>query len=268
MLHSSKAPLTCAVYTLALTLTLLTHAPPAYAQTLVNPVSEAAYVRHMNKFYVAGGGLIREVKNKFYTIPDRVPGDGQFATLDLSNPWPASAPLWTKLSTAPKAMDYPVAMNANGTKLIAFQGGQNVTDTFAQIYDCLSDTWKPSSIRVPKPDRLGLRAVLDPRSNTVYMAGGYEDNDNLDQMYVYHWDTDQLTKEAMPVAVTRTYYYKAVWWSTKSSILFFGGYTLPGPMFVRPEINVYNPDAKSWSVLVRFFYMKKLVDYFSFSLNV
>ncbi|KAG0282474.1 hypothetical protein BGZ96_000434 [Linnemannia gamsii] len=248
MLHSSKASFTGAVITLALSLTLLTHTPPAHAQERINSASGAAYVRHENQFYVAGGGQIREIKDRnHYTEPQPIPGDGQFATLDLSQPWNASAPLWKKLSPAPKRMDFPVAMNADGTKLIAFQAGMNATETFALIYDCPSNTWKPSSIRVPRPDRAGLRAVLDPRKNMVYIAGGYENNDDLDQMYVYHWDTDQLTKKPMPMsAVAKTNQYKAVWWSTKSSILYFGGYYVPGPGFVKPTINVYNPDTDYW----------------------
>lgn len=260
MLDSSKASFTGAVLTLALSLTFFTHTLPVHAQSLINSASEAAYVRHGNQFYVAGGGLIREIKDGHITKAERILGDGQFATLDLSKPWNASVPLWTKLSPAHRGMDFPAAMNNDGTKLIAFKAGANASDIFANVYDCLSNTWKPSSIRAPKPDREGLRAVLDPRTNLVYMAGGYEDNDNLDQMYVYHWDTDQLTRKPMIMsAVTRTNYYKAVWWSTKSSILYFGGYTMPGQGFVKPDINVYNPDTDFWSSLVRLVFLYEYI---------
>ncbi|KAF8943224.1 hypothetical protein BGZ47_005666 [Haplosporangium gracile] len=253
MLHPTKATIG-SVLSLTLTLTLLSPYHTAHAQyTSINTASGAAYVRHQNQFYVAGGGLIREVKPQsgFNTQPESTVGDGQFAVLDLSVPWAGSTAAWKKLAPGPKVMDFPFAMNANGSKMIAFRAGVNANESFASIYDVASNTWKPSSIIVPKWDQDGIEAVLDPRTDRVYMAGGFEGDNKLDQMYVYYWDSDKLMKSPMVArGESQILYYKAVWWSKENSILYFGGYaqTTAGT-FVRADVNVYNPDAGSWTAL-------------------
>lgn len=140
-------------------------------------------------------------------------------------------------------------MNANGTKAIAFRVGVNASDSFASIYDVATNTWKPSTIVVPKRDQDGIEAVLDPRTNRVYMAGGFAGDNKLDKMYVYHWDTDLLMESPMVLSpLTQTLYYKAVWWTKKNCILYFGGKS--GKAFVRPSVNAYDPETGSWTSLV------------------
>ncbi|KAG9071650.1 hypothetical protein KI688_005863 [Linnemannia hyalina] len=233
--------------TLSLTLLLSSH-KTAYAQyTSINSASSAAYARYQNQFYVGGGGLEREIAGSFYTKPEATAGDGQFSVLDLSVPWAGSAPAWKKLAYGPKVLDFPFAMNANGTKAIAFRAVVNASDSFASIYEVATNTWKPSKIVAPKPDQDGIEAVLDPTSDKVYMAGGFEGDEKFDKMYVYLWETDELKKIEMPGRpLTQTLYYKAVWWTKQNSILFFGGYAKPSGAFVKPEINVYSPATDSW----------------------
>ncbi|KAF9139250.1 hypothetical protein BGX30_008196 [Mortierella sp. GBA39] len=233
--------------TLSVTLLLSPH-KTAYAQyTSINSASLAAYARYQNQFYVGGGGLEREVEGRMFTKPEATAGDGQFAVLDLSVPWAGSAPAWKKLAYGPKVLDFPFAMNANGTKAIAFRAAVNASDSFASIYEVATNTWKPSKIVAVKRDQDGIEAVLDPMGDKVYMAGGFEGDGKLDQMYVYYWETDELMKiDMLGRPLTQTLYYKAVWWTKQNSILFFGGYAQPGGAFVRPSINVYEPATNSW----------------------
>lgn len=252
MIHPTKATMGSVLsLTLSLTLLLSPHNTAHAQYTTINSASLAAYVRHQNQFYVGGGGLAREVKYKFYTKPESSPGDGQFAVLDLSVSWAGSAPAWKQLAYGPKVLDFPFAMNANGTKAIAFRAGVNASDSFASIYDVATNTWKPSTIVVPKRDQDGIEAVLDPRTDKVYMAGGFEGDGKLDKMYEYRWETDVLVKiEMIGRPLTQRLYYKAVWWKKENRILYFGGYAQPGGAFVRAGIDVYDPDTALWTSLV------------------
>ncbi|KAK3830649.1 MAG: hypothetical protein J3R72DRAFT_455897 [Linnemannia gamsii] len=237
----------CAI-SLALSLTLLS--TPAHAQDRITTVSDPGYVRFGDKFYVVGGGLVREVKEKFVTVPKGSIGDGQFAVLDLSVPWSANAPAWKKLPNGPKQNGAPVAMNKEGTKLINFMvPGNSSADPFAEIFDIATNTWTPSKVRVPKPDRNGLRAITNPENGMTYIAGGYEVDDNLDQMYVYHWDTDSMTKMSMRIAaMAKTQHYRAVWWTAKKSILYFGGFA--SGVFAKDDVYVFDPSGEgSWGAL-------------------
>ncbi|KAK3813722.1 MAG: hypothetical protein J3R72DRAFT_60974 [Linnemannia gamsii] len=234
---------------IALSLTLLS--TPIHAQDRITAVSDPGYVRFGDKFYVAGGGLIREVLERGRnTIPKGTIGDGQFAVLDLSVPWSANAPAWKKLPNGPKQNGAPVAMNKEGTKLINFMvPGNSSADPFAEIFDIATNTWTPSKVRVPKPDRNGLRAITNPENGMTYIAGGYEVDDNLDQMYVYHWDTDSMTKIPMRIAaMAKTQHYRAVWWTAKKSILYFGGFASGG--FAKDDVYVFDPSGEgSWGAL-------------------
>ncbi|KAF9922415.1 hypothetical protein FBU30_007451 [Linnemannia zychae] len=233
---------------ISLALSIILFSSVTHAQTTnIASVSAAAYTRFQNQFYVIGGGRSTEVKpspGAFLTQPQSTVGDGQMAVLDLSVPWSSDKPAWKKLAQGPKQMGFSAAMNANGTKLIAFRANT----TFAQIYDVATNTWTASSVQVPQPNQLGIDAVLNPLSDTVFLAGGYEGNDLLDQMYVYHWDSDSMTKIPLGVApMAQMMYYRSVWWSTQQSILFFGGYMRPSGNFAPTTLNMYTPATDSWS---------------------
>ncbi|KAG0249933.1 hypothetical protein BGZ95_007362, partial [Linnemannia exigua] len=209
------------------------------------------YVRFGDKFYVVGGGLIREVEERgFFTTPKGTIGDGQFAVLDLSVSWSATTPAWKKLPNGPKTNGAPVAMNREGTKLINFMiPGNSSADPFAQIFDIASNTWTTSKIRVPSPNRNGLRAITNPETGLTYIAGGYEADDKFDQMYVYHWDIDDLTKIPMgSAALVNTQHYRAVWWTTKKRILYFGGFA--SGAFAKADVYEFDPSNESWGALI------------------
>lgn len=254
MIYSTKTTLSSVLsFTLSLTLLLSPHRAAHAQNTAINSASLAAYARFQNQFYIGGGGLEREIKStgSFFTEAVSTVGDGQFAVLDLSVPWAGSAPAWKKLAYGPKVLDYPFAMNANGTKAIAFRTGVNASDSFATIYDVATNTWKPSKIVAAKRDQDGIEAVLDPRTDRVYMAGGFDADGKLDKMYIYLWATDELMWSDMAATpLTKRMYYKAVWWTKQNSILYFGGYAQPGGTFVRSDITVHDPVAGSWNSLV------------------
>ncbi|KAF9122309.1 kelch domain containing 4 [Mortierella sp. 14UC] len=236
------------VVSLALSLALLS--TPTHAQDHITTVSDPGYVRFQDKFYVVGGGLIREVQERgHFTTPKGTIGDGQFAVLDLSVPWKGISPAWKKLPNGPKQNGAPVAMNREGTKLINFMiPGNSSADPFAQIFDIASNTWMPSKIHVASPNRNGLRAITSPDNGYTYIAGGYEADDKMDQMYVYHWDTDELTKIGMGSgAMVNTQHYRAVWWTTKKSILYFGGFA--SGQFARADVNVFDTATEGFTSL-------------------
>ncbi|KAF9086574.1 hypothetical protein BGX23_008778 [Mortierella sp. AD031] len=235
---------------LALSLTLIS--TPTHAQNAISPVSFASYTRSGNQFYIAGGAWIREIPDVHdKTKPQTQLGDGQFAVLDLGVPWNASTPAWKKLANGPKQFDFPIAPNADGTKLIAFRyPGSNASDMFAQIYDKAANTWSPSKIRAPNPTRGGIDAVTDPTTNTVYLAGGYETDDKLDQMYVYYWATDELKKIPMvATSMAMVLNYKAAWWSTEKSIVYYGGYARPSGDFAPADFITYTPTTNEWRTI-------------------
>ncbi|KAF9904129.1 hypothetical protein EC991_003006 [Linnemannia zychae] len=246
MISSTKGVI--GVVSLALSLALFS--TPTHAQDHITTVSDPGYVRFQDKFYVVGGGLIREVKDRgFYTAPVGTVGDGQFAVLDLSVPWSGASPTWKKLPNGPKQNGSPVALNREGTKLISFMiPGNTSADPFAEIFDFATNAWTPSKIRVATRDRNGLRAITSPENGFTYIAGGYEADGKNDQMYVYHWDTDELTKIPMGSAVmVNTLHYRAVWWTTKKSILYFGGFA--SGQFARADVNMFDPATEAWTAL-------------------
>ncbi|KAG0217179.1 hypothetical protein B0O80DRAFT_428730 [Mortierella sp. GBAus27b] len=244
-----------AVLSSLLTLTFLSTLAHGQGASGVSAVSQAAYGRSGSKFYVLGGGIVREVMDRnikpFYTSPQSIMGNGQFLVLDVSTAWDGSSPAWSKLATGPVQMGFSMGISKNSSKIVAFHAGKASNESFAQIYDVPSNTWKASSVTVPNPTRPGLMAVTDPNTDKVYIAGGYETDNNLDQMYIYDMATDQMGKVAMTSQMTSVNYYAAGWWSKKNSILYFGGYMQPSGDFASNAIAVYNTATNNWDSTLR-----------------
>ncbi|KAF9350053.1 hypothetical protein BGX34_001431 [Mortierella sp. NVP85] len=226
---------------------------PIHGQAdIVTFVSDPAYARVGSKLYVVGGGFIREViddsRNHWFTSPQPLVGDGQTIVLDLSVPWDAATPAWKQLQKGPKQMDFTGTLNADGSKFVTFRSGIN--GTFAMLYDVATNTWSPSKVTVDNPNRNGIAGVLDPTTNKVYLPFGYDNNLSGDQMYIYDFNTDSINKTSMAAtALTNSLYFEGVWWSTKKSILFFGGYTYPSQNLASNVVNMYTPSTDSWSHL-------------------
>lgn len=254
MTGSTTAALYLLISSLLLALSLLS--TPAHAQNAVTAVSAAAYARVASKLYVVGGGFIREVmdqnKRHWFTSPQGAVGDGQTMVLDLSVPWNAAAPAWKRLLNGPKQMSFPAVLSADGNKLITFRSGTN--QSFIMSYNVASNTWSSSNVSVPNPDREGVSAVTDPATNKVYIPVGYENNDNMDQMYIYDINNDSMSKTAMTSsALTKSLYFSGAWWSKKQSILYFGGYAYPANELAPNKVAMYTPSTNVWSVLVRLY---------------
>ncbi|KAF9090167.1 hypothetical protein BGX27_002323 [Mortierella sp. AM989] len=233
-----------------LTLSFLYAHIQAQSTTSVTPVSSPAYARFGTKLYVIGGGQSREVKNRgaFFTEPQFLIGDGQLIVLDLSIPWDAATPAWMRLEDGPKQMNFPGALSADGSKIITFRCGVN--QSFAMLYDVATDNWSSSKIIVPVPDRGGIFAVSDPTTNSVFLPGGYDNNANLDQLYIYHFDNDTISQIPMISSPLRSsLYFNGVWWAQKKSILYFGGYIQPSADHSPNSVTIYTPHTNTWSTL-------------------
>jgi len=229
---------------------------PAHGQstTVVTTVSSPAYARSGSKLYVVGGGYEREVKTSssfFYNSPTFVVGDGQFIVLDLSVSWKGSAPAWKKLKNGPIQYGFPGAISADGNKMVTFHSSDNNSSSFAMLYDVQTDTWSPSKVQVPLANRTGVGAVLNPLDGQVYLPSGYE-NTLGDQMYIYNFDTDTMSKKPMSGPLTDALYYNGVWNSKTQTMLFFGGRVYPSGSYAPGSIFVYTstPSTDSWSSLV------------------
>ncbi|KAF9356887.1 hypothetical protein BGX34_009711 [Mortierella sp. NVP85] len=178
-----------------------------------------------SKLYVVGGGFTSEGKNRSDIL-----NDGQTLVLDLSVSWDAANPSWKRLKDGPKQMDFAGALSADGSKLVTFRSGANVS--YAMIYDVATDTWSPSKVTVSELNRVGLSAVTDPTTNRVYLPFGT-------LMNIYDFNTD-----TMAIVPSR-----GAWWSKRQSIVYFGGYVYPEGVLAPNFLTVYTPSSNTWSTL-------------------
>ncbi|KAF9434759.1 hypothetical protein BGZ76_007487 [Entomortierella beljakovae] len=238
------------------TLTLGFLATTSFAQSQsATIVSNAGYFRYGSKFYIIGGGIVREneVGVFGFTEPVSIQGAGQFTTLDLSQTLDTSKPIWNKLQSGPKNNGLTAAISSDGKRVVSFEPGNK--DNFVSLYDVDSNIWVTTNITVPSYSRTGVFPVADPTTNKVYLAGGFLDG-NLNQMYIYDFTTNTMTNNTMSSGMVGILNYKAVWWSTKQCIIYFGGNIATGARIPSADnaaapntLNMYCPGTDTWSTL-------------------
>ncbi|KAF9208718.1 hypothetical protein CPC16_011232 [Podila verticillata] len=222
-------------------------------QGQVTVVSNAAFTRHGTNLYAVGGGFTREIPNKntFYSGPETTVGDGQLIVLDLSTPWDGASPPWKKLANGPKQYNLPAALNADGTKLVAFHGSAAANNTFGMIYDVAAGTWSNSTVVVPNPNREGIPGVTDPDNDIMYLATGYDANNKGDQMYTYNFTSDKMFTQPMNgQAIMGLAYFAGAWNSKTKSIMYFGGNIVSSGDNAPSGVTTYTPSTSTWASLV------------------
>ncbi|KAI1305001.1 hypothetical protein EDD11_005025 [Mortierella claussenii] len=161
----------------------------------------------------------------------------QFYSLDLSTSWPTSAVPWKAL---PPGRQYYL-LNAVGTAdnqtFIEFI--PNPTDISIYSYNLQTSAW--TFLATTPPDVLfsGFRAVTDPRSGLIYVAGPTKMN-VLDQT-TYTWTSSAIA----PYVLSQRYYGGAVFNSARKSIMYHGGYG--SEWDTQAYITEYQIDTKAWS---------------------
>ncbi|KAG0327527.1 hypothetical protein BG004_002755, partial [Podila humilis] len=213
-------------------------------------VSNAAFTRVGTKLYVVGGGLTREIPRKHfhYSGPDTTVGDGQLTVLDLSAPFDNLTPPWKRLQNGPKQINLGAALNADGTKIATFHSGPPGS-SFGMLYDVATNTWTNSTALVPQPDREGIPAVLDPETNKVYLATGYEADGKGDQMYIYNFSDDKMLKIPMTESpLINMVYFAGAWNSAKKSVMYFGG-RMPSGDNGPGNVYQFTPSSGVWTTL-------------------
>ncbi|KAK3822696.1 MAG: hypothetical protein J3Q66DRAFT_437170 [Benniella sp.] len=211
---------------LLLTLSLLSIT--IHAQDKIRIVASAAYARAGSKLYVVGG-----------TPYIGAPSLGQTIVLNFSTTWDAASPAWTQLQNGPDRSNFTGALSANGSTFITLRGGGT---GYARLYDVATDRWSASKIILPEGP--GLTSVTDPTSNKAYIPIG-------GQMYIYDFASDTTSSTSMVTSpIANWMYFQGAWWSTRNSILFFGGYSFPAngsaPVFTT-SLYMYTPWSNTWS---------------------
>ncbi|KAK3822697.1 MAG: hypothetical protein J3Q66DRAFT_424096 [Benniella sp.] len=208
---------------LLLTLSILSIA--IHAQGNVRTVSSAAYARVRSELYAVGGYI-------------GTASLGQTIVLDFSTSWDAASPAWKRLQDGSDQPVFTGALSTNGSTFIALRSGGS---SYARLYDVPTGEW--SSSRTNLPDANGVTIVTDPTSNKAYIPFG-------SQMYIYDFTSDTTTTISMassPIAGWKN--FQGAWWSSKQSILFFGGFSNSGdgaPVFTT-GLYMYIPKTNTWS---------------------
>ncbi|KAG0221883.1 hypothetical protein BGW41_006433 [Actinomortierella wolfii] len=131
--------------------------------------------------------------------------------------------------------------------MITFHSGT----TFAYKYSVDTDSWSHSLLRVDHPDYQGVNAVTDPSTGLVYLAAGYS-SINWSNLDVYDFAIDSIRTYKLPPAnevFEARSYYANVYSKTRSSILYFGGYSASFQTVENAVISEYVPSTQMWSTL-------------------
>ncbi|KAG0272721.1 hypothetical protein BGZ95_011497 [Linnemannia exigua] len=217
---------------------------PFYVPT---PVSYPAYARTFNKLYVAGGAKLMDTGD--FGIP-------QFISLDLTIPWSAASPAWTKLANGPIQYIFPVVFSADQQIMFAF----HIKGTNSPwLYNVQSNTWQESTAKFQNAALTGIGAVADPRTGLVYLAGGFEDA-SYDAPYPINMDIfDSVTQTIHTIGLpdpTTVFpvrrFYENVWSKHLNSILYWGGVNKFGEAVhssVQNGVTVLATDTMTWSTM-------------------
>ncbi|ORZ10921.1 hypothetical protein BCR41DRAFT_387713 [Lobosporangium transversale] len=143
---------------------------------------------------------------------------------------------------------HTAAISTDENTLVTFRATSSASGSaLSYRYHILSNSWDQSVVKVQNPTKEGVRAVQDPVSGLVYLAGGYQSDDS--QMYVYNIDTDTMTMLSMPsnYMVDRLF-YAGVYLKSRRSIIYFGG-TANNNQSSQNVISEFTPSNGGWLTL-------------------
>ncbi|KAG0048507.1 hypothetical protein BGZ83_006546 [Gryganskiella cystojenkinii] len=197
------------------------------------PVQEMAFARGWQYLYVTGG------KYQDNNIVENV--TGQTFALDLSKPWPTSSAPWTGLSDGPVLNLHNAVMTSDNQTLIAFYQGPSGGLTIYR-YNIMKNSWTSEVLSdMPSELRQGIRPVLDPKTNLVYINA----EDFLD---TYAVASDTMSYPAIPSGfLTARDFAGACYNAGRRSIMYHGGFTLRLDWESSAYITEYQLDTQQWS---------------------
>ncbi|KAF9094243.1 Leucine-zipper-like transcriptional regulator 1 [Mortierella sp. AD031] len=225
-----------------LTLPTTTHAQKGY------PVGSrrVGYTTFNDVLYIQGG---------YDTDPS-----SQFASLDLSTSWDASAPAWTLRKNGQATSHLalvPVSAGSNGGSkgsILAIGGmPTGAGPIFLTMYDIDSASWTNglNNVKAQFPTIEGHAAVSDPNTGLVYIIGGYNGNSSYNALTVYDPKSRMIVSQSAGTASTSLTDVAAVWSTERNSILSFGGSRAPpaASNAVSNDLMEYDVTSKSWKTV-------------------
>ncbi|KAK3821030.1 MAG: hypothetical protein J3Q66DRAFT_437970 [Benniella sp.] len=126
-------------------------------------------------------------------------------------------------------------------------------DTFGYVYQVEEDSWAPSLVVVPNPNRAEVHGVRDLETGLVYFAGGFETgNDSI--MSVYNFTRDAMVSPTFIIPtglMTDRSYYAGVYVKSRKSIFYFGGFSNSNDQINSGPgvLTEFVPSTGSWSKL-------------------
>ncbi|KAF9922834.1 Acyl-CoA-binding domain-containing protein 5 [Linnemannia zychae] len=216
-----------------------------HAQLFVpNIVSRSAFARTITRLYVVGGRAQTSGNDT-----------GQFMYLDLNVSFPSTSPAWTKLADGPIRSDFPAAFSPDEKTLYVFR----VPDTNSPWQYSINDKlWQEiSSTKFGDTNIIGIGAVTDPYTGLIYLAGGYdvenEHNLTLWAMNTFDSVTHSIHKDDMPPSekvFPVRWVYGNVWSEKRKSIIYWGGYPRifgQSPRYpVENGVTEFSPEQMGW----------------------
>ncbi|KAF9154784.1 Acyl-CoA-binding domain-containing protein 5 [Linnemannia schmuckeri] len=210
------------------------------------PVFYPAFARSVNKLYVLGGAKSGGIRLTLLA---------QFMSLDLTIPWSAAVPAWTRLADGPRQYRFPGTLSSDEQTFFVFhvQGTNSPWQ-----YNIKNDSWQESTANFEDAEFVGIEAVTDPGTGLVYLAGGYDSvNYNAALMKtidIFDPVSQTIHMEDLPdptVAFPVRLFYKTVWIKTLNSVLYFGGKNKapPGPDLVTNGVTLLSTASMTWSTM-------------------
>ncbi|KAG0057819.1 hypothetical protein BGZ83_000006 [Gryganskiella cystojenkinii] len=197
----------------------------------------------------------------------------QFFYLDLTSQWTNNIPVWAFLGSGngkeiasdpgvgiggPTLFSPSMAVSSDSNYLNTF-GGMGAL-AFSYRYSFTTGVWSISQAKVLNKNQRMVQAAMDPSTNLVYFAGGFENATDVDNnLSVYSFQDDTLTNSLtipttipegaqFPVLTDRKY-YSVVYSKSLQGFLYFGGFSNNNQKSPNPGVlTVYNPKTNTWSV--------------------
>lgn len=136
------------------------------------------------------------INDRFYVMtgqPDR----------RLCQSYDPATELWTEHADLPDMNFWYGAVLSAGNTIYRFGGGgYTAPNNLAHVYDAVNDSWTPLP---PLPMAIHAVAGATINDNLICLAGGYNNGTDLDNMWLYHIDTQEY--EALdPMPAGRSYH--------------------------------------------------------------
>ncbi|KAF9352903.1 hypothetical protein BGX26_009319, partial [Mortierella sp. AD094] len=164
---------------------------------------------------------------------------GQMFSIDLSTSWSASSPAYKRLPdgiTAARIAN--TLVDNNKWVLISNQTGY--------VYNIAASNWTKIGSDTSINPSLGLSAVVDPSTDTLYVPNGYKDTfSGAVSLFVYSIAQQLFKSGSMQPSLSNVINYAAAWAPTLKSMIVFGG-NIDGSWTTNNNLVLYSP-TNGWS---------------------